>query len=543
MSISNPGVFSFYLRRFNVLQKMLMWVDDVVIIDGWNDISSSMPSGSISFSNSGLHDIQIIYSNEVTVTSYGISLYWSCSSITNPIDFQLIPTSSMYTRDDLPITPLMTTIQKSFDSWQRLNPQPQATGFALSIATAGVFATFSIAFPDTLAEPFSMRYDPYSTNSVVGRFLGVLSVASGTASVFFSEPQTIGSGAVLYTLPGETPIGTISASISNSYVAVLTSNAANTYIQTFFSSTPLFFSASAKLNDQFCSPSRSSSLASSDSDSSRVIGSYEAVQALSFTSTCSASAQQVFPDNVGSPALNNYPVGCNAFNALFDVVVSNDKSVSVVPHKPYGYFSVTAGSLSATFYSTSTHLYSQQTLFHKQTGTFIGTLSAGLVQSALVRTGTLLQPSPVTLVLAEFISGEGVGNGYKVNSTVLIGKASIGSSGPSLMLTVTSVTSSGAIKAVAVKTPTYRSGGAYFACRVTYSGTYLLTVTKNRNDMFAPFSVFVFPNLPCSSTSIITFPNLNSQLTVTDSDVTLFSVPLRDAFGNLLGAFSNPLGL
>ena len=156
MSISNPGVFSFYLRRFNVLQKMLMWVDDVVIIDGWNDISSSMPSGSISFSNSGLHDIQIIYSNEGTVTSYGISVYWSCSSVTNPIDFQLIPTSSMYTRDDLPITPLMTTtIEKSFDSWQRFeNPQPQATGFALSIATAGVFATFSIAFPDTLAEPF-----------------------------------------------------------------------------------------------------------------------------------------------------------------------------------------------------------------------------------------------------------------------------------------------------------------------------------------------------------------------------------------------------
>ncbi len=542
MSISNPGLFSFYIRRFNVLQKVLMWLDDVVIIDGWNEVTSSMPSGSMFFSNSGLHDIQIIYSNDLSTTSYGVSLLWSCSSLTYPIDFQLIPTGSMYTRDDLSVT-VLTTVQKSFESWQRVeNPQPQAKGFALSIATAGVFVSFSIAFPDTLAESFSMRFDPYSSDtSSAGRLPGVLSVASGTTSVFFTEPQTIASSVVLYTYPGEATIGTVSASITNSYSAVLTSNAASTYIQTLFSSNSFAkYPMSAKLNGQACS----SSLTGSDSDSNRVPNLYELVAAQPFTSSCSGSSQthQVFPDNIGNPAVSNYPIGCNAFNGLFDVYIASDKSVSAVPHKPYGYLSVISGSLSATFYATSTHLNSQQTLFHKQSGTFIGTLSTGLVNSLVnVRQALLLQPSPVTLVLAEFTSGEGVGDGYKVNSTVLIPKANIGASGPSLMLTVTSVTASGAIKSVAVKVPTYRSGGAYFACRVTYSGTYLLTITKNRNDFFTPFSVSVFPNLPCASTSIMTFPNLNFQLTAVDA--TLFSVPLRDAFGNLVGAFSNPLGL
>ena len=202
--------------------------------------------------------------------------------------------------------------------------------------------------------------------------------------------------------------------------------------------------------------------------------------------------------------------------------------------------SVTAGSLSATFYSTSWHMNSQQTLFHKQTGIFIGTLASGLVHSTSVRLGTLLQPSPVTLVLAEFLSGEGFGNGYKVNNTVMISNINLGAAGPSLLLTVTSVTASGAIRAVAVKSPTYRNSGAYFVCRVTFSGIYKLTIANNRNDFVAPFSVFVYPSSPCASTSMMTFHDLKSRLVAEDK--TSFSVHLRDTFGNLVHGFSNPIG-
>jgi len=106
----------------------------------------------------------------------------------------------MYTRDDLPVTNLLS-VQKAFHSWQQsANPQPQVTGIALSIATAGVFVSFSIAFPDTLAESYSMRYDPYSSNTHSGRKSGSLSVASGTTSVFFTEPQNISASVVLVTL-------------------------------------------------------------------------------------------------------------------------------------------------------------------------------------------------------------------------------------------------------------------------------------------------------------------------------------------------------
>lgn len=549
LSISSPGIFTLFVRRVNVLQKVLLWLNDVVIIDGWNDASSTMPSGSILISNAGLHDIQLIYSNQDSISSYGISLYWSCASLTFPIDFQLISSVNMFTRDDLAV-PNLTPVQKAFQSWQQsANPQPQVTGNAISIATAGVFVTFSIALPDTLAEAYSMRYDPYSSNTnSAGRKPGVLSVASGSTTVFFTEPQTLSINDALYSFPGEALVGTISASITNSYTAILNANAANTYIQTLFSTNaePKYF-MSAKFNGQACS----SSLSISDSDSNRVPKQlqwhspavYELVQAYAFTSSCSTpTVSHVFPDNLNS-AVPNYPTGCNAFNALFDVFIGNDRNVEVYPHKPQGYLSVIAGSLTATFYSTSWHLNSQQTLFHKQTGAFIGTLagSTGLLNSNIARQGSLLQPSPITLILAEFISGEGFGNGYKVNNTVIISKNDIGNAGPSLLLTVTSVTTSGAIRAVAVKSPTYRSAGAYFACRVTYSGIYNLVISNNRNDFVAPFSVFVFPNFPCSSTSVMTFLNVNSQVAPTDS--TSFSVNLRDAFGNLVYGSSSPLGM
>lgn len=544
MSISSPGSLTLYLRRVNVLQKVLLWLDDVVIIDGWNDLTSTMPSGSVIISNSGLHDVQIIYSNEISVTSYGISFFWSSSSLTNPIDFQLIPSASMYTRDDLPVTNLLS-VQKVFHSWQQsANPQPQVTGVALSIATAGVLVSFSIAFPDTLAESYSMRYDPYSSNTgSSGRKSGFLSIASGTTSVYFTEPQTISASVVLYSHPGEAIIGTISSGITNAYVAVLTSSAQNTFIQTLFSTTAdVKYVMSAKLNGKACG----SSLTSIDSDSSRVTKQlqwhspavYELVAAHVFTSSCSSNAA-VFPDN-SNGAISMYPTGCNAFNGVFDIFVGNDKSVDAAPHKPYGYMSVTAGSLSATFYSTSWHMNSQQTLFHKQTGIFIGTLASGLVHSTSVRLGTLLQPSPVTLVLAEFLSGEGFGNGYKVNNTVMISNINLGAAGPSLLLTVTSVTASGAIRAVAVKSPTYRNSGAYFVCRVTFSGIYKLTIANNRNDFVAPFSVFVYPSSPCASTSMMTFHDLKSRLVAEDK--TSFSVHLRDTFGNLVHGFSNPIG-
>ena len=538
LSISKPGNFILFLRRVNVLQKVLLWFDDVVIIDGWNDVISLVPSGSIFISNSGLHDVQIIYSNEASVSSYGISFFWSCSSTTNPIDYQLIPTISMFSRDDLLMNDL-TTVQKSFESWQRApSTQPQVTGLALSIATAGVFVSFSITLPDSLAEP-SMRYDPYSAS----RKPGFLSVASGTTTVFFTEPQTILVNTVLYTYPGEaTTVGTISASISNAYSAVLASNAGITYIQTLFStSADAKYGMSATLNGQYCG----SSLSISDSDSSRVTKQlqwhspavYELVQAHTFTSSCSTGAS-VFPDN-SNGVVKNYPTGCNAFNGMFDVIVGNDKSVNVAPHKPYGYISVISGSLSATFYSTSFHLNSQQTIFHKQTGTFIGTLASGVI-STMPRQGTLLQPSPITLILGEFICGEGYGNGYKVNNTVMISNPGIGAAGPSILLTVTAVTSSGAIRAVALKSPTIRSSGAYLACRVTFSGIYKLFIANNRNDFVAPFSVFVYPNLPCSSTSILTFLDSHSRMSA--MDFTSFSVNLRDAFGNSVQGYSNPLG-
>jgi hypothetical protein len=545
LSISSPGSFTLYLRRVNALQKVLLWLDDVVIIDGWNDLISTMPSGSVFISNSGLHDVQIIYSNEISVTSYGISFFWSSSSLTNPIDFQLIPSASMYTRDDLTVTNLLS-VQKLFQSWQQsANPQPQVTGIALSVATAGVFVSFSIAFPDTLAESYSMRYDPYSSNTnSAGRKPGFLSIASGTTSVFFTEPQTISSNVVLYSHPGEAIIGTISAGITNAYVAVLTSSAQNNFIQTLFSTNAdVKYVMSAKLNGTACG----SSLNSADSESSRVSKQlqwhspavYELVPAHAFSSNC-GSNQGVFPDN-SNGAVSMYPTGCNAFNGMFDIFVGNDKSVHAAPHKPYGYLSVIAGSLSATFYSTSWHMNSLQTLFHKHTGIFIGTLASDLVHhSTSVRLGTLLQPSPVTLVLAEFYSGEGFGNGYKVNNTVMISSINIGAAGPSLLLTVTSVTASGAIRAVAVKSSTFRSNGAYFVCRITFSGIYKLTISNNRNDFVAPFSVFVYPSSPCASTSMITFHDLKSRLVA--EDTTSFSVHLRDTFGNLVHGFSNPLG-
>lgn len=538
MSIPSSGNYTLYVRRVNVLQKVLVWMDDVVIIDGWNDATSLMPSGHIFMANSGLHDVQIIYSNQVSITLYGISLFWSCSSISYPIDFQLIPSESMYSRDDLSVTDL-TLVQSSFQSWQySANPQPKVKGLALSIATAGVYVRFSISFPDSLAQS-DLRYNPY-----FGGRSGVLSVASGTTLVFFSEPQSMLASTVLYTYPGESiSIGTISATITNAYSAVLVSNSAKTYIQTLYSTNAeAKYVMSAKLNGEPCG----SSLSVLDSDFSRVTKQvqwqtpavYELTPAHLFSSSCSTSAS-VFPDN-SNGAVANYPTGCSAFNGMFDVIIGNDKSVNVAPHKPYGYISVISGSLSATFYSTSYHLNSQQTLFHKQTGTFIGTLSAGLVYSLSVRQGTLLQPSPITLTMGEFISGEGFGNGYKVNSTVLISNTGIGAAGPSLLVTITSVTASGAIRTLSVKTPTIRSGGAYFACRVTVSGIYNLIIGNNRNDFVDPFSVFVYPNSPCSSTSIMTFLNVNPR--IAPVDFASFSVNLRDAFGNLINGFGNPLG-
>jgi hypothetical protein len=540
LSITSPGTFTLYLSRFNSLQKVLMWLDDVLIIDGWNDAVSFVPSGSFFISNSGLHDVQIIYSNEASVSPYGISFFWSCSRATNPFDFRLISTESMYTRDDLAVNNL-TIVQKSFLSWQQsANHQPQVTGLALSIATAGVFVSFSITLPDTLAES-SMEYDPYSAS----RRPGVLSVASGTTTVFFTEPQTLSASTVLYAYPGEsTTVGTISAGIIGQYSAILVSNSGSTFIQTLFSTNAdAKYGMNAKLNGQPCG----SSLSVSDSDISRVTKQlqwqspavYELVPAQVFTSSCSTSAS-VFPDN-SNGVVKNYPTGCNAFNGIFDVFVGNDKTVDVVPHKTYGYLSVISGSLSATFYSTSHHLNSQQTLFHKQTGTFIGTISNLLVQSPSVRQGTLLQPSPITLTLGEFITGESFSSGYKINNTVLISNPGIGAAGPSILLTVTSVTDSGAIRAVAVKSPTIRSGGAYLTCRVTSSGVYKLIITNNRNDFVAPFSVFVYPNLPCSTTSIMSFPNAHSRTAAVD--FTSFSVNLRDTFGNLVQGFSNPLGV
>jgi hypothetical protein len=532
------------MRRVSNLQKVLMWFDDILLINGWNNGNSSLPSGSTFISTSGLHDIQIIYSNEESISSYGISLFWSCASPSHPIDFQLIPSFSMYTRDDLSM-PGLTSVANSFQYWQQsANPQPKVSGHALSIATAGTFVSFKIAFPDTLAESYSMRYDPYSTlASSAGRLPGVLSVAMGTTAVYFTEPQTISGNTALYTFPGEASIGTISSGVSNSYSADLVAVAAKTYIQTPFSSNAdVKYVLSAKLNGQACS----SSLDLSDSDSNRVTkllqwhspAVYELVAPYTFSSSCSTGAF-VFPDN-SNGAIINYPTGCNAFNGMFDVRVQNDKSVDVVPHKPYGYISVVSGSLSATFYSTSWHLNSHQTLFHKQSGSFIGTLSSGLPNSAGVRQGTLLHPSPITLVFSEFISGEGVGNGYKVNNTVLITKSSIGAAGPSLLVTVTSVTANGAIRTVSVKSPTYRIGGTYFACRVTVSGHYKLIIANNKADFVAPFSVYVYPNFPCASTSILAFPAVSAQITAID--LTSFSVHLRDSFGNLVLKHSCPLG-
>lgn len=452
----------------------------------------------------------------------------------------------MFTRDDLAVSNL-TFIQKAFQSWhQAAYSQPQVTGIALSIATAGIFASFSISLPDNTAESYSMLFNPYSSDLKLnygGRKPGVLSIASGTTTVFFTEPQTFLASDALYSFPGEALVGTISANVTNSYFAVLSSNSASTYIQSPFSTnadTKYFISA--YLKGQACS----SSLASSDSDSSRLPKQlqwqspavYELVSAHPFTSSCSTGSH-VFPDN-SNGAVPNYPTGCNAFNGMFDVFIGMDKSVDAHPHKPYGYISVTAGSLVATFYSTSWHLNSQQTLFDKKTGAFIGTLTSGLINSNVTRQGILLRPSPITLVLAQFVSGEGVGNGYKVNNTVMISKSNIGDAGPSLLLIVTSVTASGAIRAVAVKSPTYRSAGAYFACRVTFSGVYNLIISNNQNDFIEPFSVVVYPNFPCSSTSIMTF--LNSITQVAEADSTSFSVKLRDEFGNLLQASSSPLG-
>ncbi|KAJ1480362.1 hypothetical protein T484DRAFT_1810896, partial [Baffinella frigidus] len=108
-------------------ERVKLWVDDQWIIDQWNSLSSTEPSGTLFVAANALYDIKVQY-KDVTDTAE-IHLFWESATQGT----QVVPTDRLFaSATAVEGSPFMATVFPSLTS----GTVSTAVGEGLSIATA-----------------------------------------------------------------------------------------------------------------------------------------------------------------------------------------------------------------------------------------------------------------------------------------------------------------------------------------------------------------------------------------------------------------------
>eukprot|EP00960_Hanusia_phi_P062334 765116-Hanusia_phi.AAC.3 len=122
-------------------ERVKLWVDSSWIIDQWNSLSASSPSGTVWLVSNTLYDIKLQYADGAD--SAQLQLLWSSASQGQ----EVVNTSNLFV-DASPVagSPFATTVYPALTS----GTLSTASGQGLSLATAGVSASLTIQAKDNL---------------------------------------------------------------------------------------------------------------------------------------------------------------------------------------------------------------------------------------------------------------------------------------------------------------------------------------------------------------------------------------------------------
>uniref|UniRef100_A0A7S0EWB6 PA14 domain-containing protein n=1 Tax=Hanusia phi TaxID=3032 RepID=A0A7S0EWB6_9CRYP len=123
--------------------RVRLWIDSELIIDQWSSLASSIPSGTFSFPvENEYYQIQVLYRQSAANRPDELQFVYNSS---NGVPFSQISSSRLFTASHVQGSPFTITVNPALTDFDT----SILFGEGLSIATAGVTASFSIQVKDT----------------------------------------------------------------------------------------------------------------------------------------------------------------------------------------------------------------------------------------------------------------------------------------------------------------------------------------------------------------------------------------------------------
>jgi len=176
--------YTFTTKVAGADERVKLWVDDQWIIDQWNSLSSTEPSGTLFVAANALYDIKVQY-KDVTDTAE-IHLFWESATQGT----QVVPTDRLFaSATAVEGSPFMATVFPSLTS----GTVSTAVGEGLSIATAGVPAKFTIQAKDHLGNIKTTSDDIFVVRArhnqdfTVRNIQGTVTSLAGNAGLYSAE--------------------------------------------------------------------------------------------------------------------------------------------------------------------------------------------------------------------------------------------------------------------------------------------------------------------------------------------------------------------
>ena len=171
--------YTFRTEPLSNVQGVKLWIDDSLIINEWNGLGATTANASVHLSSANLHALKLEYRETQGPRKFG--LVWQTASLNWPM--WRIPSSLLYSAQHVAASPFTLTSQPGIPgsgTW--------CTGHGISIATAGVLASFTIHVRDDASNDLVA---PYHYDHITPVWFATARLPTSAAPVFSVRPSLV----------------------------------------------------------------------------------------------------------------------------------------------------------------------------------------------------------------------------------------------------------------------------------------------------------------------------------------------------------------